>query len=626
MNDTRMFSRKHIIGTVQQNLFLPEERIELKGRGVQLSSLPSPWPEVARFIKHYLTYEGRYQVVYQHNFLLISHLRHHRQFNVPYYLLGCLKNMAHYCRKEKDPTLSLTHHRLVQLLINRGFEQQNCPLNNPPINPQPTAEIPQEQQQQNPPDVPEVPHSLPTQPTSPPTIPEPPHTAPESSTPTLHILSDESEPETVAYPIIQERPPRKRKQIALFPPFLRKKQTRASIRPPFMTTTLDTPPIRLIPRTSSTSQTPGSLPIPTSVAATQEPTTDIELQELEAQTSFVFEVAETQPATHPVAATQEPTIDFEIEEIETLNAATQHPVVETQEPTTDFEIEEIETPNAATQHSVAETQELATDIDIEIQESEVEGDETLLSLYQEAETQASVAIPVAAPQASAHEAVTATQEPVTSKSKPTMADVLEENNFLKSQLEAYQQELVRARKAYEKELNLYTVSRTTNLSEETSESVCKEYMCCQCGDVYHQAGYKVIQVPVLGAAPTPSPFEVKEEPAVTQEPAGPSKLKTKPAATPEPAGSPRPNTEPCIATREAPTVVNKAVKTKPMEEFSPPNQTNPSTSREQSTQTMPNPTTSNAETQTQLWDEHAEIQKWKKEYAETQAKNLQVHK
>jgi DNA-binding response OmpR family regulator len=42
---TRIFSRKHIIRDVQQNFFLPEERIILKGRGVQLSSLPPPWPE-----------------------------------------------------------------------------------------------------------------------------------------------------------------------------------------------------------------------------------------------------------------------------------------------------------------------------------------------------------------------------------------------------------------------------------------------------------------------------------------------------------------------------------------------------------------------------------------------------
>jgi hypothetical protein len=82
-------------------------------------------------------------------------------------------------------------------------------------------------------------------------------------------------------------------------------------------------------------------------------------------------------------------------------------------------------------------------------------------------------------------------------------------------------------------------------------------MCCQCGDIYYQAGYKIIQVPVPGAAPTPSPFAVKEEPAATQEPAGPPKLKTEPVATQEPVGSPKLKTEPYIATKEAPTFVNK---------------------------------------------------------------------
>jgi hypothetical protein len=215
MDGTRQFSRKHIIGDVQQSFFLTGERIVPKGRGVQLSSLPLLWKEIARFIKHYLTCEGRYQVVYQHNFLLLSHLRHNKRVNIPYFLLGCLKNMAHYCRRAKDPTQSLTHHRLVQLLINRGFKQQNHPLNNPPINPAPTVkipEIPEDQQQQNPPVSPEVLHIPPTEPTSPvssPIISESLHTAPESSTTAIHILIDDSEPENVPCPIIQEKPPRK---------------------------------------------------------------------------------------------------------------------------------------------------------------------------------------------------------------------------------------------------------------------------------------------------------------------------------------------------------------------------------------------------------------------------------
>jgi hypothetical protein len=74
-------------------------------------------------------------------------------------------------------------------------------------------------------------------------------------------------------------------------------------------------------------------------------------------------------------------------------------------------------------------------------------------------------------------------------------------------------------------------------------------------------------------------------------------------------------------------VVNKAVQTIPMEEVTPPSQDNLSTSKEQSTQTLPSPTTSNAETQTSHpWDEYVEIQKWKKEYAEIQAQKLQVHR
>jgi hypothetical protein len=668
MDGTRQFSRKHIIGDVQQSFFLAGERSVPKGRGVQLSSLPPPWPEVARFIKHYLTCEGRYQVVYQHDFLLLSHLRHNRRVNIPYFLLGCLKNMAHYCRRAKDPAQSLTHHRLVQLLINRGFEQQN----HPPLNLAPAAEVPailDEQQQQNPPISLETPHSPPTQPTSPPTIPESSHTAPESSTSALHIIIDDSEPENIPCPIIEEKPPRKRPQIAPFPPFPRKKRTKSSMRPPWMTTTLNPPPIRLKPRKPLIPPTPDPLPILTmgaatqksdapetvtpsvsqKVAETQEPVThsvaetqepamaetqetataetqepaadsEIELQELETQTSFDFEIAETQTATHPAAETQEPAtgITVESKEIETPEAATQHPVAETQEPATNFGSKETETLAAATQHSEAETQQPATDIDIEIQELEVEGAETLLSLHQEAETQASEAIPVAAPQEPAKETMTATQEPVILKSKPTMADVLQENEFLKSQLETYQQELTRAREEYEKELTRYALERTTILAERTTESICKEYMCCQCGNVYYQAGYKIVQVPVPGAVPTPSPFEVK--PAVTQEPAGPRKSKTEPAVTQEPAGSPR-------IKKEAPTVIDKAVQTLPMKEVTPPSQGTLSTSREQSTQTLPGPTTANAQTQTShRWDEYAEIQRWKKEYAEIQAQQLQVHR
>jgi hypothetical protein len=148
----------------------------------------------------------------------------------------------------------------------------------------------------------------------------------------------------------------------------------------------------------------------------------MELQNSDAQTSFVFnKEAEIQSAIYLVAETQEPAtnIEVELQELETLDAAkavTQEPasdpstkevetqdaatppsttnmakrpatysVAETQKPPTDMEIDEI----LLSLHQEAEIQQPDTAIDIEIQELEVEGAETLLSLHQEAETQAS---------------------------------------------------------------------------------------------------------------------------------------------------------------------------------------------------------------------------------------------
>jgi hypothetical protein len=128
----RWFSRKQVVLNAQQEFLRPDEQVEPRGRGVSLHSLPQPWPSVAEFIKHYLTCEGRYQVVYNHDFVLLNHLRNGRLINIPYYLLGCIKNMSYYCKRAKSPMSSLTHHRLCQLLIQRGFAQQNPPLQAPP--------------------------------------------------------------------------------------------------------------------------------------------------------------------------------------------------------------------------------------------------------------------------------------------------------------------------------------------------------------------------------------------------------------------------------------------------------------------------------------------------------------
>ena len=73
--------------------------------------------------------------------------------------------------------------------------------------------------------------------------------------------------------------------------------------------------------------------------------------------------------------------------------------------------------------------------------------------------------------------VTVTQEPVTPLNIPMkyqqpelkMASVLQENEFLRYELEAYKQELVMVKEAYDKELKLYTLARIATMTEKNTK-------------------------------------------------------------------------------------------------------------------------------------------------------------
>ena len=91
-------------------------------------------------------------------------------------------------------------------------------------------------------------------------------------------------------------------------------------------------------------------------------------------------------------------------------------------------------------------------------------------------------------------AVAAPQEPVTTvdqqttpvestntQGSHTMASLLEENEFLKSELEAYKKELIMAREAFDRELNLYMLA---HIASTQNREPCREYMCHECGNIY----------------------------------------------------------------------------------------------------------------------------------------------
>lgn len=59
---------------------------------------------------------------------------------------------------------------------------------------------------------------------------------------------------------------------------------------------------------------------------------------------------------------------------------------------------------------------------------------------------------------SSHPHELATETAITTKGPVTLASLQQENDFIKAKIQDYKQELIIAREAYEKELNLYTLA------------------------------------------------------------------------------------------------------------------------------------------------------------------------
>jgi hypothetical protein len=83
--------------------------------------------------------------------------------------------------------------------------------------------------------------------------------------------------------------------------------------------------------------------------------------------------------------------------------------------------------------------------------------------------------------------------------------------------------------------------------------------------------------------------------------------------------------EQATQTLPRPTTDNAETQTLPIDEYAPPRKINTPTLVEQATKTLPQPTTCDVETQTQPWNEQARMDKWKKEFTITQDKILQEH-
>jgi hypothetical protein len=126
--EDRWFHRKTHLSDAHKGFLVNTEKVQTKGKGEDVNFLPDPWGKVTKFLKRYITCEGRYQVVYFFDFILLSHLRHQKFIKIPYFLLHSLHNMAHFVKKSKNPKNCISNHRLIGILIHIGMGISNNPL------------------------------------------------------------------------------------------------------------------------------------------------------------------------------------------------------------------------------------------------------------------------------------------------------------------------------------------------------------------------------------------------------------------------------------------------------------------------------------------------------------------
>jgi len=190
-------------------------------------------------------------------------------------------------------------------------------------------------------------------------------------------------------------------------------------------------------------------------------------------------------------------------------------------------------------------------------------------------------------------------EPAATQAPAILASLQEEIEFLKSQIKDYQQEIIMVKETYQNEFNLHILAQVASVAEKSQYN---EYMCSECGEIYTQAGYKIVKVPMTGASPQPSPVVIKtEQPAVTQEPGGSSRIVEE-------------ETEPLWPTQ---TITEQKSFTDMY------TQTEPSCINDAYTQTEP-PCVSNAYTETFIFQELKDT--WKTEYELSQGKAFQQQK
>ena len=116
----------------KRKFFLEGEEPTEDKNGARRDSLPYPWSEVGYQLIKYISYEGRYSVVYGYHFRMLEQQRFgvetpvHQRLSIPYFLMQSLIDSN---KKVKEwNSQQLAHHGLIRILIEDALQNLRIPI------------------------------------------------------------------------------------------------------------------------------------------------------------------------------------------------------------------------------------------------------------------------------------------------------------------------------------------------------------------------------------------------------------------------------------------------------------------------------------------------------------------
>lgn len=117
---------------VKKTFFQPNEHLVEDKNGIRRTSIPYPWNEFNYQIIKYVSYEGRYSIVYGYHFRLLHELRYGmdtptpQKLSIPYFLLQSLIDSS--INLKAGGLDQLAHHGLIKLLVEEALHTFTIPI------------------------------------------------------------------------------------------------------------------------------------------------------------------------------------------------------------------------------------------------------------------------------------------------------------------------------------------------------------------------------------------------------------------------------------------------------------------------------------------------------------------